>query len=395
MIRKCCLFLFCLGSILGLWLYFQKTDTTPVGLYEVEQPQHRDLKQEVSASGTLEVKNRLNIGSQITGNIKALYVEENDRVEKGQLLAEIETPLGDAELLEAQTNCEVAWERLNFCKKAYESSKEEYRLKLISFSTLREIESKYLEAAGKYKIDLALQDKKQREHAQTKIFAPVAGVIIHVAKNLGEKIVADDKQNLLFQLAPNIHSMIAELTVDERDFGLIKKGQSVKAQFDAFSNLHFDGIVENISFSPKTDEKGKKFYYAKVGINNSTGSLRPGMRLNALIHIDSSPQALSITSRAFLIKQELIQLLSEMTHFAYKPFDKVQHQPHEMPNLMYVWKVDEQNKTFVEQPVTVGIHNNVYYQVTEGLNLNDKVIVDILEDDEMNKIYEKFFKKTL
>ena len=125
------IFLVCLG--LFVYAGYAKWSNVPVftKFYEAEKPQYRDIKQVVTVSGLLEVKNLVKVSSQITGNIKAFYVKENDFVQEGQLLAEIDTPLGDLELVEAQVNYDDTLDRLKFFEKDYNYHQDLFNHQLI------------------------------------------------------------------------------------------------------------------------------------------------------------------------------------------------------------------------------------------------------------------------
>ena len=174
--------------------------------------------------------------------------------------------------------------------------------------------------------------------------------MINIAgKSIGQKVVVDDENNLLFRIAPDIHENGSELTIDERDLGKIRKGQVVQSQIDAYPNRYFKGTMKiSVFLLLKRIKKGRKTYYARVGIDNSEEVLHPGMHLNARIYIRAQENVLSITSRSFLIKEELIRPLANFVGFSIKPFEKKDANTSAAHHTTFVWKIDEENKTFIE-----------------------------------------------
>jgi HlyD family secretion protein len=377
------------------YVFFLPEATSLDQLYVVESPSKQDIKQIISASGTLKLKDQVKIGSVVTGRVKALYVAENDSIMEGQLLAEIDTGLGDTEVREAEGSYEKVLAELEYQEKNYLRQKQLFEEQFISDASLQEAQRNYRTTLADVKTLRANYEKKVIAYQNNKVYAPASGIVIHIDVAKGEKVSADLEGGTLLSLAPDVKQIEAELEINEKDIGQIQKGQKVQMVVDTYPNKVFESTIQNISFTAKEENEKECTYQAKAYIDNPNLLLRPGMSVNATIDVASTESSLALTSRVFIIKQEHLQPIAELLHYTIKPIEKQEKKAlltaHSDEHMQFVWLVCE--NCFQEIPLEIGITDQIYFQIKSGLKGDEKLIAEIMEDDKMQKIYEKIYRK--
>ncbi|MFI0434540.1 MAG: efflux RND transporter periplasmic adaptor subunit [Parachlamydiaceae bacterium] len=397
LIKSLSIFFFTLLGVAGLGYYFFLQPAAPPldDLYEVESPSTTDLKQSISATGKLKIKDQVKIGSVVSGRVKAVHVKENDRVQEGQLLVEIETGLADTEVREAQGAYERAIAELEFYETALRRKQQLFDEHFISDVELEDAKRHYLTTLADTKTLKATYEKRVIAFENSKVYAPTSGVIIDLNVTKGEKVSSDLEGGLLLSFAPDIHHIEVDLEINEKHIGQIQKGQPLELVVDTYPNRVFNSTIDSVSFIAKSDDNNGCVYQAKAYLDNPHLLLRPGMNVNAIIHVASVESALTITSGTFLIKQEHLESTSKLLNLAIHPFSKQDKQAllisHPDENIQFVWAMCE--SCFKEIPITIGITDNRAFQVKSGLKGDEKLVVDVMEEDEMHKIYEKFYRK--
>lgn len=349
----------------------------------------------ISATGSLKLKDQVKIGSVVNGRVKGFFVEENDPVTEGQLLVEIDTGLGDTQVREAQGAYERALAELEYQEAKFQRKSQLFAQKFLSDADLQEAKRDYRTTLADVKALKASYEKQVIAFENNKVYAPASGIIIHIDAAKGEKVTSDLDGGTLLSLAPDVKHIEAELDINEKDIGQIQKGQKVQMVVDTYPNRVFKSIIHNISFTAKEEGEQECIYQAKAYIDNPHLLLRPGMSVNAKIDVASVDSVLTLTSRAFLIKQESLQSIAELLNLSIKPLDSAEKKAllkdHSNENMQFIWVVCQD--CFKEIPVEVGITDNISFEIKSGLKGDEKLVVDVMENDEMQKIYEKFYRK--
>lgn len=119
------------------------------------------------------------------------------------------------------------------------------------------------------------------------------------------------------------------------------------------------------------------------------------MSVNATIDVASVEKALTITSKAFLIKAENLQKAAGSLAYAIQPIEKNVKQQligqNSDKTIQFVWQVLK--SSFKEIPVEVGATNDIFFEIKSGLSGDEKLVIDVVEDDEMQKIYDSISKR--
>jgi HlyD family secretion protein len=333
--------LFALGALAlaawGAWTYFGAGGRAPE--FRLAKLERGNVTSLVSASGTLNAVTTIQVGSQISGQIKELLADFNSVVKKGQLLARIDPESyqlkvrqaeADVEaartaLLQKQSDAVAARSQVLRARITYADAKSDLDRKegLVAKSFISPAEldkAKFLEqgaaeavrtaqaqvSSAEAQIANASAIIKQREaalasarndFAKTEITAPVDGTVISRAVEAGQTVAASLNTPTLFTIAQDLRDMQVEVAIDESDIGKIRLDQPVTFTVDAFPGRNFDGRVRQIRKAAQTLQNVVT-YTVVVGTANPTLTLVPGMTANVRIVADSRSNVLKVPNAA-------------------------------------------------------------------------------------------------
>lgn len=264
--------------------------------YELKKVEKREIIETVEASGIINPVKTVSIGSQVSGMIKELYVDFNSQVKQGQLLAQIDPSLFQAQVNQAQgtlnssianyaqTKSIVIYDEAN-----YKRYKELYKKRYVSKNDLDLAEATYKADSAKLHSMAALikQNKASLENnltnlRYTRIISPVNGVVVSRAVDVGQTVAASFQTPTLFTVAQDLTKMQVEVSVSEADIGKVKVGQTVDYTLDGYPDQTFKGLVTQVRISPTT-VSNVVTYTVIVSVNNDDGKLKPGMTANVSI----------------------------------------------------------------------------------------------------------------
>ncbi len=269
------------------------------------------ITQVVEASGTINPVNTVSVGSTVSGLIKEIYVDYNDVVKKGQILAQIDpanfeatVQQNQAQIANAQANVARLQAVADFDRQQYIRYKNLYEKNFVAKS---ELDEKY----STYKSDIAQINAAKAQINQyqaslktaltnlgyTKIIAPVDGTVISREIDLGSPVAASFQAPELFTIAQDLTNMQIEVSVSEADIGQVAEGQDVTYTLDGYPDSSFSGKVTQVRLSPTT-ESNVVTYTVIVDVNNEDLKLKPGMTANVSIITDKSENVMCVPNMA-------------------------------------------------------------------------------------------------
>ena len=271
----------------------------------------RTITQIVEATGTIEPVNTVDVGSQVSGMISEIYVDFNSEVKKGELLAQIDTSLFEAQLQQAIANINNAKATLaknqailEYDTKTYKRYKNLYARNLVSKNDLDSAESAYksdLAQVASAKASImqaqASYDTASANMRYTKIKSPVDGIVISKEVEEGQTVAASYQTPTLFTVAEDLTMMQIETSVSEADIGKVLVGQNVNYTLDGYPNSIFEGKVSQVRLSPTT-ESNVVTYTVIIEVDNEEGRLLPGMTANVSIITDKKENVLTVPNSA-------------------------------------------------------------------------------------------------
>jgi HlyD family secretion protein len=295
-------------TLLATLVFGCKADTPS---YRTDPVTKGDIQQTVTATGTVNAVTTVQVGTQVSGTIKILYVDFNSRVKKGQIIAQIDPSTfesqvqqAQANLLSAQANLEKAQTALANDKKTFERNKVLLAKNLVAQSDLDTAETNYqtdkaMVASANAQIEQAKAslDYAKQNLAYTKIVSPVDGVVISRNVDVGQTVAASFQTPTLFTIAQDLTKMQIDTNVAESDIGVVKLGQEVDFTVDAYPDTTFEGKVWQIRQAPITVQNVVT-YDVVIQVNNKDLRLMPGMTANVSIIIQTRKNALRITNAA-------------------------------------------------------------------------------------------------
>jgi HlyD family secretion protein len=284
----------------GWWWYNRKTDEATIE-FRTAKPTRGDVTQSVSANGPLSPLKSVTVGSQISGQITNITVDFNSRVVAGQLLAEIDPATYLTKLTEAKANLANAKASLQLATVNYRRSKELFEAKLISQSDYDTADANLQQAQASVEIRESAVATAEVDLSRSKIYAPIGGIIIARAVDVGQTVAASLNSPTLFVIVNDLSKMQIDALVSEADVGNVAEGQSVNFTVDAFPSRTFLGQIRQVRFAAVTNQNVVN-YTSIVDVDNSDLKLRPGMTATVNIITDKKSDVLRLAKSALRVK---------------------------------------------------------------------------------------------
>ena len=265
----------------------------------------------VEASGTIKPINTIAVGTQVSGTVAAIYVDYNSQVKKGQLLAELDPSLfqanvdqSTAKLNNAQAAYSKAVANLEYKKNNYKRYEHLYAKNYVSRDDVELARSNYLTAQADVAAARAEMNASQAtlknnltNLGYSKITSPVDGTVISRAVDVGQTVAASFNTPTLFEVADDLTKMQIETSVSEADIGKIKVGQSAEYTLDGYPNKTFHGSVTQVRLA-STTTNNVVTYTVIVSVDNSDGFAIPGMSANVSIITGVAKDVLVVDNKA-------------------------------------------------------------------------------------------------
>lgn len=364
-----------LVMILVLWAYSaSRSKPNPLMTAAVRQG---DIENVIAATGKMDAIERVNVGAQVSGQVKKLYIKAGDNVRKGQLIAEIDDQPQRSDLRNAQAALSVAqadfqtrqatlvrqqaqFQRLQQMVKTNAVSRQD-------FDTAAEawrIAQAELTAQQARVIQAQIEvDKKQLDLGYTRIMAPIDGTVVAIVTKQGQTVNAVQSAPTIAKLA-QLGTMTIKVQISEADITNIQPGQ--QAWFTTFANpdKRYNATLRSIELAPESVMKDDALMGNSE--NNTVSSTNAAVYYNALLDVPNPDNALriSMTAQVNLLRDQAKNALLVPVQATKKASD----------GRTYV-EIADQNNQPEKRYITTGISDSVDIQVLSGLRLGEKVIL--------------------
>lgn len=352
--------------------------------YKTVKAVRSDLRSVIQATGTLDAVETVDVGTQISGTVKEIYIDYNSVVKKGQLIAEIDSATQQADVAQAEANLMAAEADLmnseavlSNAVKSLARTRKLAEKDLIAKADVDTDEKTYLTskaqvAASRAKIAQyrATLNKAKINLGYTQIYSPVDGVVI--AKNVekGQTVAASYQTPSIAEIAKDLSQMQVEVNVDEADIGGVREGQKATFTVDAHPNDPFEGTVTQVRFSPTTTDNVVT-YIVIVKVSNNKGLLMPGMTANVSLIVEEREDVVIVPNSAFRFKP------AEPSESAGQPgVPRMGAQTIAEVKAHGVYLLNKNTPERVE--VKRGISDGQNTEIISGLNEGDEVITGII-----------------
>ncbi|RMF63970.1 MAG: efflux RND transporter periplasmic adaptor subunit [Bacteroidetes bacterium] len=280
----------------GWWLVGRdgQADVNPYRFVTIERG---DLEAVVSATGQLEAVTTVQVGTQVSGIVSKIFVDFNDRVRQGQVIALIDTTLLASAVREAEANLERAQAQFEQAQREFERIRDLYEKQFATEIEYNQARYNYDVARATVKSARINLERAQRNLGYATIRAPISGVVVERNVDVGQTVQASFSAPQLFLIANDLARMQILASVDESDIGHIREGQEVRFSVQAYDDRTFSGTVRQVRLQSQVQENVVN-YTVVVDVDNRDGWLLPGMTATVDFIIDRREDVLKVPNAA-------------------------------------------------------------------------------------------------
>lgn len=385
-------------ALTGIVAAYQTAGNSIRTQFKTTQAQQGSLTITVTATGTLEPVNQVDVGSELSGTIEAVEVDYNHRIERGQVLARLNTERLEAELFQGQASLDsakakrqeakatVLETRLRFerCQKLAQRqlcSQEELDTARAAYARARAAEAS---AQAQVAVARATLETHKTDLAKAVIRSPINGIVLIRAVEPGQTVAASFQTPVLFTLAEDLTQMELHVDVDEADIGQVKEGQKATFTVDAYPERIFPARIIQVRYGAQEID-GVITYETVLRVDNSDLSLRPGMTATADVIVEKVENALLVPNRALRFTPPVEDEPSSSSRglIGYL-FPRPSRSPAKSRSEIgrnqkqhRIWKLQEGRPVAV--PITTGATDGAMTQVLEGdIEAGEVLVVETL-----------------
>ena len=286
---------------------WQLRPKAPKDPYRTASVERGAITRSVSASGTLQALVTVEVGSQISGQIRQVNVDFNDQVKKGQVLAILDPQTYESRVAQGQADIAAGSAALKQAQAQAAAAKADYERKktlvdkgIYAPTVLDQAQAAYLNSAAGVEAQRARIGQSQAslrstrvDLSRTVIVSPIDGVVVDRQIEPGQTVAASLQAPVLFRIPQDLSKVEVKISIDEADIGQVQEGQRVRFTVDAFPDEDYEGIVTQVRKQPVT-EQNVVAYVVMAEADNPNGKLLPGMTANADIVLDTRPNVLKV-----------------------------------------------------------------------------------------------------
>lgn len=367
-------------AVLAIIVWASLRDSRPKGTeVEVQAAENRTLSSRVKATGEITPDKKVEISAKVVGEITSLPVVEGQQVQTGQVLVQIERELYESARDQAQAalrQAEVSVRRLEVqladAERNLGRARELHAQQLVSQEVLD---------GAQLNVDMAQVEIQAQVHtveqfrsalkrstddlARTTILSPMDGIIIQLDAEQGETVVpgSTNLPGSVIMIVADMSTLLAEVEVNEVDVVNVAVGQEAEVTVDALGDDPQQGHVVEIATSGRRDPAlGTIRFRIKVELNDPDPALRPSMTAKVAVLTATRPDALTVPIQA-VVKRKLGEEGEEVKGTAAEGIDEV--------DVVYLIDDDEA----AVRAVTTGISDELHVEITDGLEIDEEVIV--------------------
>ena len=300
-----------LATAVAIWRTSNKSNATQ---FKTQEVQRGNITVIVTATGTLQPTNKVDVGSELSGIIKIVEVDYNDKMKVGQVLARLDTSKLEAQVtqsraalesakakvLQAQATVSETSSKLAQLQRVWELSNK----RVPSQSELDAAEAAFErakadEASAKAAVSQAQAtlEANETDLSKTVIRSPINGIVLNRSVEPGQTVAASFQAPVLFTLAEDLTQMELHVNVDEADIGKVREGQKAAFSVAGYPNRTFEARITQARYGSSTTS-GVVTYETVLKVNNSDLSLRPGMTATADITVKKVENVILVPSAA-------------------------------------------------------------------------------------------------
>ena len=300
---KIILALLALLLIAGIIAMVGKKGSDEVINFQTALVEPGEIATNITATGTIEPVKTVDVGTQVSGIVKRLYVDYNSVVKRGQIIAELDRTNLMSDLSTAQARLRSVQIELDYQKKNYARYAELKQKDLISLSEYDVALENYRKAQENVRI--ALQDvaRAKTNLSYATVYSPIDGVVISKSVEEGQTVASAFSTPSIVKIAKDLTDMQCIAKVDEADIGEVREGQRVTFTVDAYPDDVFSGSVKQVRQNPITTNNVVT-YEVVISAPNADLKLKPGLTADITIYTLERSGVMSVPAAALRFTPE-------------------------------------------------------------------------------------------
>lgn len=350
-----------IAIIAAVTIFMRSNKRQPITIiYETAKVERATISNSVTATGTIEPVNKVEVGTQVSGIISKIYVDYNSIVKKGQVIAELDKINLESELASAKANLASSKSELDYQETNYKRMKALHDRGFISDDDFDIADLSYKKAKEAYLVQLQTVQKAQTNLGYATITSPIDGVVLSKDVEEGQTVAASFSTPTLFTIARDLTDMQVVANVDEADIGNVRDDQRVTFTVDAFPDDTFEGRVKQVRQQGE-EESNVVTYEVVISAPNNDLKLKPQLTANVNIYTEEIENVVSVPAKALRFSPS-----KEMMNDGEKIKD-----------------CNATNKLWIKEanilkayPVKTGITNGIRTQILEGVKEGTAVITN-------------------
>jgi HlyD family secretion protein len=276
---------------------------TPAIVLATEKPHYGYIANTVTATGTVQPVDTVAVGTQVSGTISRVYADFNSKVKKGQLLAELDKTILNAQAQQIVGNLQQAQSQLTFQQSNVNRQSQLYNAGAISKADLETAQNEFRVAQANVKAVRSQLQAAQKNLSLANIYSPIDGTVLSRNVSEGQTVASSFNTPTLFSIAKDLTQMQVRAAVDEADIGNVIKGQRASFTVDAFPDDTFSGVLQEIRLQASVSANVVT-YTTIINTSNNELKLKPGMTANITIYTREENNALLISAKATKFKPD-------------------------------------------------------------------------------------------
>ncbi len=336
------------------------------------------IVQRVSANGTLNPVELVNVGTQISGTVIKLHTDFNQPVKAGQLLAELDPAILEAQIRQTEANLASAKATLNNAELSLKRNENLKSKGFISDGALDGLRKDVETARASVMQTEAQLARDKTNLGYSKIKSPINGIVVNRGIDVGQTVAASFQTPTLFQIARDLRRMQIDTSVAEADVGAIQNGQPVRFTVDAFRDQEFNAKVRMVRLNPTTVQNVVT-YNVVIDVDNKDGNLLPGMTAQVAIMTNKKDDVLRVPSAALRFRPPETSGVTSGSGTPEKSADRngapksgngMRSRASAAPRVYVVGP----NGELQPKEIKTGINDGRFTEVLEGLGQGDAVV---------------------
>ncbi|MFI2742174.1 efflux RND transporter periplasmic adaptor subunit [Zhouia sp. PK063] len=365
---------------IGAYFFFKSDNASTIAL-ETTAVKKGNVTTTVTSTGTVEPLTEVEVGTQVSGEVKKIYVDFNSQVKKGELLAELDKTNLKATVSKAQASYDNAVNDRDYYKKIYDRQKQLFDSEVISQADYDEAYYNYVKARSSVtQLYSDLQEAKTNL-SYADIYSPIDGIVLSRDVDEGQTVAANFETPTLFTIAKDLKEMQVEADVDEADIGNVEVGQRVEFTVDAYQGETFTGTVTQVRLDPDSGDSDSSSsssevvtYTVVIKADNPDLKLKPGLTATVVIYTLEKKNVLTTEAKVLNFQPDLTLLN------AYEEQEEVNNTIREVPKAAdtkhhIVW-VNDHGK-ISSKDIEIGATDGVNVEILKGVNEGEQLLFNV------------------